>query len=195
MKDEVTVRRFALAIALAVCAAYSPATAQAAPADETKNTVEQLWKQGRYREAQVHLEEAVKLAEQEFGADAPQTADYLTKLGGLYTAQARYAEGEAALRRALAITEKVFGPDHPHVVPSLNNLGWLYLQQHRYAEAQPLLRRALAIFEKRAPSDPTLPVVLSSLATALSGLGREDEARAFMRRAEAVATLNALQRQ
>ena len=69
--------------------------------------------QGRYQEALPFARKAVRLGEQEFGANHPTFAIFLSNLAVLYGEQGRYAEAEPLLERALAIAEKALGPEQP----------------------------------------------------------------------------------
>ncbi len=104
-----------------------PAAAQGQSAElmNAYNRAGELSAQGRYQEALPFAEEALRLAEQEFGFDHPTTATQLNNLAELYRAQGRYAEAEPLYQRSLAIVEKALGPEHPDVATSLNNLAEL----------------------------------------------------------------------
>ena len=95
------------------------------------NRYSELFAQGRYQEALPIAQQALKLAEQEFGSNDPSTAAILNDLAGLYEAQGMYAEAEPLYQRSLAIVEKALGPEHPHVATSLNNLAELYRAMSR----------------------------------------------------------------
>ena len=129
-----------------------------APADE-------LFKQGKYSDAESVAKEALQLAEVAFGPEHPAVAQSLSNLALLYQAQGKYAEAEPLYRRSLAIREKVLGPEHPDVAQSLNNLAELYRAQGKYAEAEPLLlaRCSTCCCGRRA----LLPRVLPHCALAL----------------------------
>ena len=108
-----------------------------------------LYGQGRYQEALQLAEKAVRLGEEEFGAN-PQDASVrywvsryyalsLNNLAGIYVYQRRYAEAEPLYKRALAIAE-----NGPYVGTILNDLARLYYALGRISEAEPLCKRALA---------------------------------------------------
>ena len=135
-----------------LCVALWPAPAHASELRDAYNRTNELFAEGRYREAIPFAKEALALGEEEFGPDHPNTAIFLNNLAAIYQGQGRYAEAEPLLQRALAIAEKASGPEHSDVAQSLSGLAILYVAQGRYAEAEPLHERALAIFEK-APVD------------------------------------------
>jgi len=99
------------------------------------------------------LREALAIREKELGAEHPDVATSLDKLGDLLWIRGNYAEAEAALLRALAIREKEFGPDHLLVADVLDHLGSVYEIQARHDEARPILERALAIREAKLGPD------------------------------------------
>ena len=90
------------------------------------NKFNELYAQGRYEEALPFAEQALKLSEQEFGLDHPNTALILNNLAELYSAQGKYAEAERLHNRSLAILEKTLGPEHPDFAVNLDNLARLY---------------------------------------------------------------------
>ena len=101
------------------------AGSQSAALIEARDTYVALGKQKKYAEAVPFAQEAVRLAEQEYGVDSPKTAAILGALGGLYIRQRMYAEAEPHTKRALAIREKALGPKHPTVATSLSALAVL----------------------------------------------------------------------
>ena len=75
--------------------------------------VVQLYGQGKYKEATVIAEKALRLTERTLGKDHPDTLGSVNNLAFLYKAQGRYGEAEPLLRRALEARERVLGKDHP----------------------------------------------------------------------------------
>ena len=129
------VRRTILCLAAAfLWAAHDPdvASGQSSEFMEAFSSFKTLYQQGRYSEAELYAEEALRLGKAEFGLDHPYTASLLNNLARLYQAQGRYAEAEPPYKRSLAIREKALEPEHPDVAQSLNNLAGLYRAQGRY---------------------------------------------------------------
>jgi tetratricopeptide (TPR) repeat protein len=183
-------RTFATAgLALALLAASSsvPAHAQSAALRETFGRGMELYRAGRYAEAEPFWREAVGQAEREFGPNDPRLANGLDHLAGLYKGLGRYAEAEPLYRRGLAIYEQALGPDHPHMAAALNNLALLYRLERRYAEAEPLFRRSLAI-EAHLPGTPRPEAAqgLDNLAGMYEEQGRYAEAEPLYGRALAM---------
>ncbi len=90
-----TYRKTWLLSVLAVLALW-PATAQGQSGAlmDAYNRAGELSAQGRYQEALPFDEHALRLGEQEFGPEHPNTAGLLTALATLYQAQGHYVEAE-----------------------------------------------------------------------------------------------------
>jgi CHAT domain-containing protein len=117
-------------------------------AERLTQQVEELYQQGKYREAIPLVKRILEIREKALGPNHPDVAEILNNLALLYLDQGNYAEAEPLLQRSLTIREKTLGNDHPLVGESLNNLAELYRSQGNYAEAEPLYQRSLAIYEK-----------------------------------------------
>ena len=68
--------------------------------------------QGKYDEAVVYNQRALKVYENAFGVDHINTADTIMNLGVTYRHQGKYDEAIAQYERALTIKETAFGVDH-----------------------------------------------------------------------------------
>jgi hypothetical protein len=99
---------------------------------------------------------------------------------------AAHAEAmNACLRPALLARE--LGPEHPETGRSLQALAHHYYRQAELARAEPLLVRALAIQERSLGVDALeVATVLDDYAALLRRAGRDGEAEAAARRAEAI---------
>ena len=122
-----------------------------------------LYHQGRFAEAEPHLQQALQTRQKELVADDPDVATSINNLAALYGDQGRFVEAEPLLREALTMRERVLPeryrttagtPDHSEIpdedkhkvkayVESLNNLATLYQSQRRYDEAEPHYQKAL----------------------------------------------------
>ncbi len=146
-----------------------------------------LFAQGRYQEAQPFLEKALRLSEQEFGPDHPNTAAVMSSLALLYRDQGKYVEAEPLYQRSLMIVEKVLGPEHPDVATSLNNLAILYQDQGRYDKELLVLKRMLTRSENSlGPNHPDLIGLLDRYSVSLRIEGQYHEARTFDDQANAI---------
>lgn len=89
----------------------------------------------------------------------------------------RLGEAEAEFRALLEVAESRLGPAHRNLRIRLNNLGYVLVLQHKYQEAVPILERAVALGEQHGgPMDSALQDARDSLADALAGAGRLEEA-------------------
>jgi predicted Zn-dependent protease len=86
--------------------------------------------------------------------------------------------GHNRKQEAIGLLDRILA-DHPDDWQSLSERGWLAVALDRPAEAEPFLRRAYAL----AP--PDMPVLVR-LADCLRSLGKQDEARDFREKAEAL---------
>ncbi|MEK9752420.1 MAG: tetratricopeptide repeat protein [Rhodospirillaceae bacterium] len=104
-------------------------------------------------------------------------------LVGIAVARGRGAPRASAAEAAtVAPVRKALPP--PENPAALNNLALLYKKQGNLEAAEPLLKRALEIKEKNFdPGHPSLAAGLKNYASVLKGLGREEEAAAYERRA------------
>lgn len=112
-----------------------------------------------------------------FGSDHSTTVVPLQNLGSVYIAQGKLAKAEEAYRTTLGIWERAFGPDHSYVAFACSGLGDVYSARQQWAEAERWHRRALVIREGMLdPGSQDMHVNLTSLAEALRGLERIEEA-------------------
>ncbi len=118
---------------------------------------------GRPAEAQAAVEKAVALD--------PNYADAWSSLGISHARAGRLADAEAAFRRAAQLD--------PRNAAFLGNLATALLQQGRVDEAIPLYEDAC----RRAPGEAVYP---ANLGRALLRKGRDEDARAALRRAQAL---------
>lgn len=127
--------------------AGNPQTAKAAM--DLAERASTFAKRGNYSEAERLLKKSLEITAQAIGADHPQIAVLLTKLGSLYVVQRRYAEAERQLRHSLEINEKVLGPDHLDVAANLEALAFVLKKEHRDEEAREVQIRAFKIWSKQ----------------------------------------------
>ena len=102
---------------------------------------------GLYEQAEPLLQRALRISEQVFSPEHPDTAQLLNDLGWLYYHQGKYEQAEALYKRSLVIRERILGAFHPDTATTLNDLALLYEDHELYEQAEPLLQQALAIRE------------------------------------------------
>ena len=137
-----------LALLILVAGLFAPLAAQQARWKDLNTKAESLLEQRKYAEALPVAQQALRVAEAEFGPTHPNVATSLNDLALLYEAERKFASEEPLLKRSLAITEKVAGPGNPDVAARLNDLAQLYYEEGSYAQATTALwqlaRRLLA---------------------------------------------------
>ncbi len=197
--DAGLISRSLLVVAL-ICA--SPAWSQAgiaqgqsaqAPSEEVQAAAElndraqELYRTGRYAEAEPLYQRSLALREKIFGPMHAEVATSLNNLGLLYRAQGRYAEAESSYKRSLAMREQLFGAAHPEVAAVRNNLGRVYQDQGHYAQAQQFYQQALSIREQALGlNHPDVASSLNDMASLLWELGRYAEAEPLFKRSLAI---------
>jgi tetratricopeptide (TPR) repeat protein len=144
-----------------------------------------LSEEGRSREAEGLLREALDIIEKTWGRDHPDYEMALLTLGCVLSEQGRYIEAEGFLRQALAIADQMLSLDHPGA--SLHALAELLLNQGRDSEAEALLRQSLAVtVQALGPEHPSSLRELLALATMWARGERDQEAEPLLREVLAV---------
>jgi Tfp pilus assembly protein PilF len=109
--------------------------------------------QGKYKDAEPFLIEAVEINRKLVGDEHPDMAHYLNNLSGLYSRQGKLGKADSTIRLALAIYEKALGHFHPTVANTLHNVAVTVYKQSHYHQADSVFREALKIWEKTLPPD------------------------------------------
>ena len=92
-----------------------------ADADALNKQAVELYRQGKYAEAEPLYKRSLAIYEEALGPGHPEVGTALNNLALLYERQGRYVDAEPLFNRSLALREKALGPDHPEVGQSLNN--------------------------------------------------------------------------
>lgn len=123
--------------------------------------------QKKYKEAELLLEDALKIRENALGSDHPGVALSLCNLACLYDKQDRNAGAESLYKRALCIWEKASVDNNPDAAIGMNNLAELYVKLDEYDAATPLFIRALEIGKRTlGPNDPNVITISKHLEAA-----------------------------
>ncbi len=123
-----------------------------------------LSRAGKYKEALLPAGRSLEIRQRTLGAEHPQVAILLNRIGILNFSLGEFSKAEPLFRRALDIFEKRLGPDDVIVTEPLNNLSVFYRNRGEFAEAEAMLRRTLAVREKAlGPDHPFVAVTLSNL--------------------------------
>ena len=143
-----------------------------------------LYCKGKYDQAELLLERALKIHEKVLGPEDPDTASSLNNLAMLYVNLGAYAKAQPLYERALKIKEKVLGPEDPSTATILSNLALLYDTLGDYSRAEPLFERALEIHEKvLGPEDSGTATSLNNLAGLYDTIGAYAKAEPLYERA------------
>ena len=139
---------------------------------------------GKFDEAQAMYERALRVQEQELGADHPNTLTTVNNLATVLSDQGKLHEAQAMYERALRGYEKALGPDHPDTLMTLNNLATKLRDQEKLDEAQAMFERVLRGYEKAlGPDHLSTLCTVNNLANLLSDQGKLHEAQAMYERA------------
>jgi hypothetical protein len=132
-----------------------------------------LYQQGWYAEAVNLAEEALKFAEETFGADHVNVAESLNKLALIFYAQAREVEAAMTEQRLAACDSERRPPGYLPSARSLHRLVLVQLAKQKYAHAQGLLNRALSI-KKSALGDrhPEVLQIMGNIADVSHAQGK-----------------------
>ena len=109
--------------------------------------------EGRYDQAEVFYQRAVRLREMVFGPDHFEVVAPLANLALMYDAQGRYTEAGRLYDRLLTIYENTQSPDHPHLLKLLDKYAEVLKKTDRAEEAKTLEARAAQIRARRKPSE------------------------------------------
>jgi len=104
-----------------------------------------FYQQGWYAEAVNLAKEALKFAEESFGADHVNVAESLNKLALIFYAQAREVEAAMAEQRLAGTESETRPPGYLPSARSLHRLVLVQLARQKYTHAQGLLNQALTI--------------------------------------------------
>ena len=122
---------------------------------------------GQYEEAEKHLRRAIELN--------PRSAPAFLNLGESFRRRGRYNDALEAYLAALRID-----PDYP--LPYVT-MGYVLFGLKRYEEAVSSMKRALSLH----PGLPMAPRLYSLIGQSLRKMGREEEAKRYLRRARELA--------
>jgi tetratricopeptide (TPR) repeat protein len=132
----------------------------------------------KLHEATQKDELALALWQKVRGADHPDVASALQRLGTDLVMLGQYEEAGRLLERALEIQRKVLGPEHPQTAAVLLRMALLRGAQARYEEQLALSEEALAILRKASGAEnPQVVWHSATVGHVLQQLGRYEEAQ------------------
>lgn len=144
---------------------------------------------GKYEHSETLAQHALAIREKAMVADNPDsqldTAVCLNALGAIYLSWNKPDKAEAAYQRSLAIDQKFMATDEADFIPALQGLASAFQAQRQFEQAAPLYQRALAITENNSgPNDPQVPALLENYAAVLKGMGKTEDAKRALERAD-----------
>jgi tetratricopeptide (TPR) repeat protein len=146
-----------------------------------------LYARGRYRDAQLLLEQVLAIHRTVLGAEHPDTASCYNNVAASLDAQGKHKQAEESYRQALAIYGKVHGEEHPDTALCYSSLASSQQHQGKLTEAEEGYRKALEIYRKRVGEEhPDTARSYSSLASSQQHQGKPTEAEKRHRRALAI---------
>jgi CHAT domain-containing protein/Tfp pilus assembly protein PilF len=170
----------ALGLSLSACSAKQDLLR----ASQLIEKAEELSDNGKYKDAQPLVEEALKIRREELGPEHADTAEALNDLAALYYHQADYPRAEKLYERALKIQKAALGPEHHLVAQTQNNLAALLMDLGRLDRAQELFFMALMIREKTLGKEhEDVANTLNNLCTLFMYRGNFQSARPLAERA------------
>ena len=144
---------------------------------ELRDQVVVLYEKGSYREAVPQAEQALALAEQEFGADHEKYGQSAQMLAELHNKLGQFDEALPLLLAAVDIVEKTAGTDNVQYGYAISGLAGIYHSMGAYDKALPLLESAVENAEKwLGKDDPEYGSRLNSLANLYYYMGAYDKA-------------------
>jgi tetratricopeptide (TPR) repeat protein len=153
-------------------------SAQSAEMTRSYQRGSSLYEAGMYEAAAPYFEQALRLSEEEFGADSSRTGFILKNLATVYTRLGRFAEAEPLYQRALIIFEQTFGPENGLVSELVNDLSIVYVEQKKFIQAEPLLERIMRNLETVfGPNDSRVAIAAYNYGYASEFLGDTHKAR------------------
>jgi len=142
---------------------------------------------GRYAEASARLDEALTIAEAEYGAASTEVSSVHEALGLVQPQTGEYAAARAHIDRALDITRETHGADHPKLAAILQSKAMMLAATGDNDAADAATLEAIRLTERAYGVDsPRLAFMLNDLAASTCERGGLAEAEPLYRRALAL---------
>jgi len=138
---EVTVRSFLDTASESLEAKFEDEPlVEASIRDTLGNTYRHL---GEYEKAELHLEHAHRLYQQQLGLEDRKTLKSISGLVWVYFEQGRYIEAEKLAVKSLEVNRRVLGEEDEDTLDSMNVAAFAYLRMGRYKESESLYENLL----------------------------------------------------
>ena len=139
-----------------------------------------LLEQGRFKDAESTLQNAVDVRAHVLGPEHPDTLRSRNALALALARVGKSVEAEAALREVIQLEEKVLGPEDPATLSSRHRRCIALLDQGKNAEAEAEYRSLIEVQAKvLGPEHPDTLISRASLAIALEGQAKYAQAEAL----------------
>jgi CHAT domain-containing protein/Tfp pilus assembly protein PilF len=173
---------YAIAIATRDRASASDRAVQ--EARRLRTTAARLDTQGRFDDARLALERALKIVETSAERDDAQIAAVVAQLAGVYQRLPDRVKSEALYERAIGIMDRTLGADHPTTALTRAQLAELYEHGGERRKAETLLRQALDVVERTVGvENPWYVSCLATLGNMRDSAGDLAEEEQIVRRA------------
>jgi tetratricopeptide (TPR) repeat protein len=104
--------------------------------------------QGKFGEAEIHMERAISILEELEPDKVLKLAEALGNLAGVYYQQEKFTQCGSALERCLRLKERALGGEHPELAETLKDYAKLLRRTGRAEEAELVSAQARVIIEK-----------------------------------------------
>jgi len=98
---------------------------------------------GEYTLAEPHLQEALRIRDEQLGGEHEDTLISMRDLAALRYEQGRFDDALDLLETTLERRREILGAEDPATLRTMTDLGWLSVRAQRYDEAEALLSQAL----------------------------------------------------
>jgi tetratricopeptide (TPR) repeat protein len=148
------------------------------------NLAEDYESLGDFARAETLLRDRIEVSRGRLGADDPQNAAAMSRLGSVLLRQSKFVEAEPILRECLAIRETTT-PDHWTRFNTQSQLGAALLGQQRYSEAMPLTISGYQGMKEREATIPPqgrirLPEAAARIVRLYEAIGNPEKAFAIV---------------
>lgn len=132
--------------------------------------------------------EALEKMQRVLGKEHPSTLTATNNLGSLLMNERKWDQAEPLLRRALDASRRASDDDHPDTLYAINNLAVLMRRRGEFEQREQLFREGLERSQRTlGPQHPLTHNFHQKLGQLLTETGRVEDAKPFVRAAQAVA--------